>query len=210
MNKILSKTVNKATLISIVMAAVLVLSIVLTAIFGVSYAANLRDANTLTVTVNQSFYNKSLDKVKDVCNAEFAKRGLTVEYSEESLIGADGEIFDFPGVEYTPRLKAELANREIKPIVKYGAAFEKREDGRHLMVWTVRPDGDYWMDSWGFGGEDYDSVSLYTYLDDEGRYLAPFRLYSIGCRFYAGDLLAGHLELLEKFPMFARCTEGTA
>ena len=126
------------------------------------------------------------------------------------LIGADGEIFDFPGVEYTPRLTAELANREIKPIVKYGAAFEKREDGRHLMVWTVRPDGDYWMDSWGFGGEDYDSVSLYTYLDDEGRYLAPFRLYSIGCRFYAGDLLTGHLELLEKFPMFARCTEGTA
>ena len=36
------------------------------------------------------------------------------------LIGADGEIFDFPGVEYTPRLTAELANWEIKPIVKYG------------------------------------------------------------------------------------------
>ena len=112
MNKILSKTVNKATLVSIVMAALLVLSIVLTAIFGVSYAATLRDANTLTVTVNQSFYNKSLDKVKNVCNTEFAKRGLTVEYSEESLIGADGEIIYY----FTSgtQTKVETAKTELE------------------------------------------------------------------------------------------------
>lgn len=113
MNKILSKTVNKATLISIVMAVVVVLSIVLTAIFGVSYAATLRDANTLTVTVNQSFYNKRLDDVKSVCNAEFAKRGLTAEYSEESLVGADGEIIYYFASGTGVKTKVDTAKTEL-------------------------------------------------------------------------------------------------
>lgn len=109
MNKILSKTVNKATLMSIVMAAILVLSVILTAIFGVSYAATLRDANTLTVTVNQSFYNKSLDKVKGVCDAEFIQQGLTVEYSEESLVGADGEVVYYFSAGADVKTKVEAA-----------------------------------------------------------------------------------------------------
>ena len=121
MNKILSKTVHKAPLISIVMAVLLVLSIVLTAIFGVSYAATLRDANTVTVTVNQSFYNKSLDKVKNVCDAEFTKRGLKVEYSEESLIGADGEIIYYFSVDE----KTNVANAAAE----LDKTFDAKEDG---------------------------------------------------------------------------------
>lgn len=125
----------------------------------------------------------------------------------KELVAADGRIFDFPGVQETPLLTAELENWNIKPVVKYGVAFEKLHDGRHLMVWTVRPDGNYWMDSWGFGGEDYDSLSLYTYLDEEGKYLMPFRIYSIGCKFYSDHLLAGDRELMEKYPTFTQCVE---
>lgn len=92
MNKMLSKTVNKAPLLSILMGVIVVISIVLTAIFGISYGATLRSANTLTVTVNQSFYNQKLNEVKDVCESEFEKQGLKVEYMQSSLLGTDGEI----------------------------------------------------------------------------------------------------------------------
>lgn len=94
-NKIFSKTVGKATLLSIVMAAVAVLSAILTAIFGVSYAATLDDANTLTVTVNQLFYADRMEDVDSVCNAEFDKQGLTVKYHQNALDGADGTITYF-------------------------------------------------------------------------------------------------------------------
>jgi hypothetical protein len=63
---------------------------------------------------------------------------------------------------------------------------EKINDEKFIMVWTIRPDGFYWMDSWGFGAEDYESVSLYSYIDAKGNFMAPFRLYEIGTAFY-GD-----------------------
>lgn len=104
----------------------------------------------------------------------------------KQIIDCDGNILEFPGVEYTDVLKAELGRRVIEPVVKYEAKFEKLDDGRLIMVWTVRPDGRYWMDSWGFGAEDYESLSLYTYIDLDGNFMVPFKLYSIGYKFY-GD-----------------------
>ncbi len=100
------------------------------------------------------------------------------------IVDQDGNILDFPGVEYTDELLEELGRGTIKPIVKYEAVFEKLDDGRLIMVWTVRPDGRYWMDSWGFGAEDYESLSLYSYIDSDGNFLMPFKLYSIGYAFY--------------------------
>ncbi len=102
----------------------------------------------------------------------------------KQIVDKDGNIPDFPGVEYTDKLKEELGKRVIKPVVKYEAVFEKVNDDKIIMVWTVRPDGRYWMDSWGFGAEDYESLSLYTYIDSNGNFTMPFRLYSIGYEIY--------------------------
>lgn len=74
----------------------------------------------------------------------------------------------------------------IASFVEYAARFEKLEDGRLIMVWTVRPDGRCWMDSWGFGAEDYELLSLYTYIDSDGNFTMPFRLYSIGYQCFVG------------------------
>jgi len=98
----------------------------------------------------------------------------------KQVIDRDGNILNFPGVEYTDMLTEEWGNREIAPVVKYGARFERVDAGRFIMVWTVRPDGRYWMDSWGFGAEDYESLSLYTYIDLDGNFMMPFKLYRIG------------------------------
>lgn len=101
----------------------------------------------------------------------------------KQIIDKDGNILNFPGVEYTDKLKGELNNRTIEPIVKYAAKFKKIDDNKFLMIWTVRPDGRYWMDSWGFGAEDYESLSLYSYIDSDGNFTMPFKLYSIGSEF---------------------------
>ena len=116
----------------------------------------------------------------------------------KQIIDQDGKIIDFPGVEYTDRLRAELGTGSLSPIVRYEAIFERVDERSFIMVWTVRPDGSYWMDSWGFGGEDYESLSLYTYLDTEGNFLAPFRLYSVGYRFYGEYCLESERKWMKK------------
>lgn len=109
----------------------------------------------------------------------------------KQIIDKDGNILDFPGVEYTDKLNDELGKRTIEPTVKYEAIFEKIDDSKFIMVWTVRPDGRYWMDSWGFGAEDYESLSLYTYIDSDGNFTMSFKLYSIGYKFYGDYQLNG-------------------
>lgn len=122
-------------------------------------------------------------------DAIFIKDFTVTFYNEEKgiqqpIVEKNGTICDFPGIECCERLTQELGDCSIDPIVKYEAVFQPIEDDRFMMVWTVRPDGRYWMDSWGFGAEDYESVSLYTYIDPDGHFTAPFRLYSIGYDVY--------------------------
>ncbi len=100
------------------------------------------------------------------------------------IVDSKGNICNFPGVERTEKLNTEYGNGEITPTVKYEVIFEKIDDDKFIMVWTIRPDGFYWMDSWGFGAEDYESVSLYSYIDAKGNFMAPFKLYEIGNDFY--------------------------
>ncbi len=107
-------------------------------------------------------------------------QGATVQ-----VVESNGTICNFPGIETCEALANEMNVEKIPPVVKFSAVFEKQENGQFRMVWTVRPDGRFWMDSWGFGGEDYESVELYSLLDETGRFVAPFRLYSIGYRKFA-------------------------
>ena len=40
------------------------------------------------------------------------------------------------------------------------------------------------MDDDGFGDEDQPAIALYTFIDEAGRFTAPFRLYRIGYHFF--------------------------
>ena len=99
---------------------------------------------------------------------------------EKIIVDRRRNILDFPGVEYCGELRAELGTYEISPCVKYESYFERCGEGCFRMVWTVRPDGRYWMDEFGFGGEDYEAVTLYSVIDSKGQFLFPFKLYEIG------------------------------
>lgn len=117
----------------------------------------------------------------------YLKRDMTVEFVNEEkgirriLVDEDGRIRSFPGVEFTPALIREWGKGEIEPRIRYEAVFSVEGDGI-LMRWTLRPDGRYWEDDWGFGAEDYKSLELAAKIDAEGNFTAPFRLYAIGDR----------------------------
>ena len=89
MNKCCAKTVNKITLLSVILAIVVAVSIVITAIFGVNFAAKVNDNQTLTVTVNRYFYDNQLDKLESACDEEFAKQGLSVQYAYKGEMSGD-------------------------------------------------------------------------------------------------------------------------
>lgn len=101
------------------------------------------------------------------------------------IVDEDGNICRFPGVERCEALCAEISVDRLRPVVKYTTTFHRSGDGQFMMLWTVRPDGHFWMDSWGFGAEEDESVRLYAYLNDRGEFTTPFRLYNIGYRNFA-------------------------
>ena len=95
-----------------------------------------------------------------------------------------GNIRNFPGIIYCETFVNEFGKHKVEPVVRFHTCFARCVDGKYLMVWTVRPDGDYWMDSWGFGAEEYESVCLYSLIDQEGNFTQPFKLHSIGNQYY--------------------------
>ncbi len=88
MNKLCQKMKN-VTLLSVIMAIVLAVSIVITAIFGVNYAASVSDQKTLTVTVNRYFYDNRLDDVKAVCENDKEFQKLSVKYTYNGEMSGD-------------------------------------------------------------------------------------------------------------------------
>ena len=93
MNKLVKSTVKKRTLLSIVIGAVIVLAIVLTAVLGVNKAATLDDCNTLTITVNTYAYEGKREEIVEICDKEFENQGVDynlIKYGE--MTGDDCEI----------------------------------------------------------------------------------------------------------------------
>jgi hypothetical protein len=126
-----------------------------------------------------------------ICSADLSVMLTNKEKATKTqIIEKDGTICNFPGIERCQALCDEIDVDNIRPKVYYSSSFQKCDNGQYLMIWTVRPDGRFWMDSWGFGAEDYDWVELYSYIDENGYFTAPFRLYSIGYRKFFKEIQA--------------------
>ena len=89
MNNLLKKSVKKVGLLSIVMAAIVVLAAVLTIVFGVNTAATISDNKTLTVKMSSYYYNNETQREKIETACETAFEGLNVEYQYKSLMSGD-------------------------------------------------------------------------------------------------------------------------
>lgn len=121
------------------------------------------------------------------------------------VIGEDGKINGFPGFEHPDLINYYLDEVTDKPYVKFrsyigGTYFERADDGHYIMVWMIQPDGRYWADGDGFGSSNSIEVRLYAYLDDNGKFLSKFRIYSLGRTKYFGTDLEE-----KKYESFLEC-----
>ncbi|MBO5411641.1 MAG: hypothetical protein J6A38_00985 [Clostridia bacterium] len=91
MSKILGKTVKKATLLSIVLAAIFALATIIGIFFGFNKSVAMEDTKSVTVSMNQFAYSTMLDDVKEDCSTVF--KGLDIEYvMEGEMSGDESEI----------------------------------------------------------------------------------------------------------------------
>ena len=116
-----------------------------------------------------------------------ANEDSTVYFVDEArgirkkLIDREGRILDFPGIVEEDFWKQEVPARSLQPQIRFRTSFEKR-DGRWILLWQIWPDGMYWMDDDGYGMTPDEEVTLYTFLDADGNYTGPFRIYRMGSR----------------------------
>ncbi len=88
-NKIFSKTVNKTTLFSVIIAVILAAAIVIGALFGFNQSATVKDGSTLTVTVNTFAYNNDKKAITSTCEKVFDEAGKSVKYVVDGEMDGD-------------------------------------------------------------------------------------------------------------------------
>lgn len=104
------------------------------------------------------------------------------------IVDADGKFVNFPGIENPGFIAQFIRLGSLKPIAEFVTSFEIDKDGKFLVIWEVQPDGWYWADD-GFGAEPDYEIRLYSYLDENGKFLFPFKIYNIGNTEYFGTNL---------------------
>lgn len=96
------------------------------------------------------------------------------------IVDDEGYICQFPGVDR--QSTAGLNPACLYPQIRFRTDFVRKEDGTIMMIWQVQPDGRYWEDEDGYGRTPDDEVCLYTFIDENGCFTGPFRLYAINGR----------------------------
>ncbi len=100
------------------------------------------------------------------------------------VVDGQGQFCDFPVIITEEFWVRELQDSHaLKNQIRFRTSFEKINNG-FLVLWCVQPDGRYWEDHDGFGGSSHAEIVLYSFLDDEGKICAPFRLYRLGTQNY--------------------------
>lgn len=89
------------------------------------------------------------------------------------IVDETGTIQNFPGIEegsWIKELEYPLSDK-----TQFRFWIYAYEDGKASVEWTLQPDGRYYEDEAGFGGENCEEVTLYSYLDTNGFFTQPFK-----------------------------------
>ncbi|MBR2646511.1 MAG: hypothetical protein IKD47_03035 [Clostridia bacterium] len=134
----LTNTVKKGTIWSVILGVILVAAIVVGAMFGVNKATAVKDAETLTVTVNRFAYATQEETILSECEDAFADAG--VEYISCQAAKMSGDFYE---VVYT--FEADVELNAVKE------ALQATFDGRVAAEGDVLQDADVIVSS---GSED--------------------------------------------------------
>ena len=99
------------------------------------------------------------------------------------IVDSRGQFKNFPGIQREKFWTDMVDPNAIKPQIRFRTSFEKCADGWRVL-WEIQPDGRYWEDEDGFGGNSDQEVVLSTVLDTSGSFTGPFRIYSLGNKYY--------------------------
>ena len=113
----------------------------------------------------------------------------------KKIVDSVGIIHRFPGIVKEDFWLRYVSRNALLPQIRFRTSFEKSKKG-WIVLWQIQPDGMYWADDEGFGAGHDVEVDLYTYLDEEGNFTAPFRIYSLDGKGYA---LARYRNVQDKF-----------
>ena len=102
----------------------------------------------------------------------------------KTIVDDHGIIMGFPGLAH-PELIELYCNEYVGKRIRFRSDISKLGD-QYALIWQIQPDGRYWEDEDGFGCTPDDEINLYARLDDEGKFIEPFYLYSIGSNTYYG------------------------
>jgi len=88
------------------------------------------------------------------------------------IVNRTGHICGFPGVKKGAWTKD--VQYPYHGVVRFGFRISVFRDGKAKVSWTPQPDGRYFEDEDGFGAENCEEITLYSYLDEDGRFTEPF------------------------------------
>lgn len=83
-----------------------------------------------------------------------------------------GNFVKFPGAvkgEWVKELDGEFYSA-----VQFTFSASKFVDGISYVIWLVQPDGRYFEDEDGFGGENFSEIRLYSKMNTKGEFICPF------------------------------------
>ena len=121
-----------------------------------------------------------------------ADEDSTVYYIDEArgirkmIVDRYGNIQNFPGFKKDDSWIGAVDEYYLKPQIRFRTDFEKW-NGRFIMLWEIQPDGRYWGDDDGFGMEGGPEVIVYTFLNENGDFDGPFRVYRVGRQYFKLD-----------------------
>lgn len=89
------------------------------------------------------------------------------------IVDGRGKIENFPGIEegeWIQQLAFPLENK-----TQFRFWIYEYKDGKASVEWTLQPDGRYFEDEDGFGGENCEEITLYSSIDTDGFFTGPFQ-----------------------------------
>ena len=89
------------------------------------------------------------------------------------IIDKSGMIENFPGIvdgDWKKELEFPLGKK-----TQFRFWIYAYKEGKALVEWTLQPDGRYFEDEDGFGAENCEEITLYSYLDTNGLFTEPFK-----------------------------------
>ena len=94
MSKILTKTVKKATLWTVITAVILAVAVVIGCLFGFNKSATVSNSRMMTITVEQyGFYNEDLrEEIEEQCEKVFKKLDMDFTYEMKGEMSGDSEL----------------------------------------------------------------------------------------------------------------------